>query len=248
MTNDTNFLTGIVVDKKTADKINNSARLLAKRSFYLEHYKSLFLEHLRDEYNQLRMNFPNVEIIPEARIKGQQSYSDKVDKVLGESPSKDIYDIFGNRYIIVSVNGSKSEKDIIPILYQIRDFLAYSFSDKHVIPSRIKDYVEHPKHSTYQSLHITRTHDVPDTNRSFQSETQLRSYFMHSNAHSGFASHANSYKERIPGVTPLPNSLEYVFDENGFCIEVKEKPFERAFEDFFGIPYDPKYSLSHREK
>lgn len=248
MPNDTNFLTGIIVDKKTADRINNSARLLAKRSFYVEHYKALFLEHLRDEYNQLRTSFPNVEIVPEARIKGQQSYSDKVNKALDESPFKDIYDIFGNRYIIVSVNGSKREKDIIPILYQMRDFLAYSFSDKHVIPSRIKDYVEHPKHSTYQSLHITRIHDVLNTNRSFHSETQLRSYFMHSNAHSGFASHANSYKERIPGVTPLPDSLEYVFDEDGFCVEVREKPFERAFEDFFGVPYDPKLFPSVKEK
>lgn len=248
MPNDNNFFSRIIVDKKTADRINNSARLLGKRAFYIENYKKMFLEHLRDEYNQLRTNFPEVEIIPEARIKGQESYANKVDKVLDESPLKDIYDIFGNRYIVVSVNGSKSDKDIIPVLYQIRDFLAYSYSDKHVIPSRTKDYVEYPKDSTYQSLHITRIHDVPSMNRSFHSETQLRSYFMHSNAHSGVASHANIYKERIPGVTPVPNSLEYIFDENGFCTGIREKPFEKAFEDFFGIPYDPKLFPVFREK
>lgn len=112
--------------------------------------------------------------------------------------------------------------------------MSYSYSDKKVMPERIKDYVAHPKNSSYQSLHITRVHDFLDIPElpGFHTETQLRSYFMHYNAHIGIASHANGYKERIPGVTPVPDSIEYIFDENGFCIDVREKPFEKAFEDF----------------
>ena len=32
--------------------------------------------------------------------------------------------------------------------------------------------------------------------------------------------------------------FEYVFDENGFCTEVKEMSREKAYEKFFGEPYD----------
>lgn len=259
MANSNNFLSGLLIDEDTAARLQKTSILLGKRAFYVKYYKKAFFEHLKNEYNEIHLAFPNVEIIPEARIKGQKSYGDKVNSVIDKNTS-DIYDIFGNRYIIVSVNGSQKEEDIIPVLYQIRDFLAYSYSDKIVIPERIKDYVAHPKHSSYQSLHITRVHDISDSDTlpaefqsfahppSFQSETQLRSYFMHYNAHRGPASHANQYKERIPGVTPLPESIEYVFDDNGFCIEVRDKTFEKAFEDFFGIIYDPKLFSNFRGK
>lgn len=236
MTKDNDFLKGLIVDNETIQRTNALSRLSAKRNYYVSHYKELYLRHLQQEYNELHERFPNVQILPEARIKGQKSYSDKVQRVIAEDPNKDIYDIFANRYIVISVNGSSSDKEIVPILYQIRDFLAYSDPHNEIMPERNKDYIVNPKHSTYQSLHLTRLHHNTQY-APYQSETQLRSYFMHSNAHSGRASHANTYKERIPGVTALPNLLEYVFDENGWCTEVKEKSFEKAFEDFF------RYSL-----
>lgn len=161
---DNDFSSNIIVDPETINKMNITSRLLGKRAFYLEHYKDSFFEHLKNEYNELHSEFPNVEIIPEARIKSQKSFNEKIKSVTN-GDSTDIYDIFGNRYIIVSVNGSKAEKDIIPVLYKIRDTLAYSNPEKVVIPSRIKDYVKNPKHSTYQSLHITRLHSLPGTNR-----------------------------------------------------------------------------------
>lgn len=247
MTKDNDFLKSLIVDKETIQRTNTLSRFAGKRAYYISHYKNAYLKHLKDEYNKLHKMFPNVEIVPEARIKGQKSYTDKVKRVVNEDPNKDIYDIFANRYIVLSVNGSNSDKDIVPILYQIRDYLAYSNPNNEIMPERTKDYIVNPKHSTYQSLHLTRLHhDTPY--EPYQSETQLRSYFMHSNAHSGRASHANTYKERIPGKTPLPNLLEYVFDENGACVEVKEKSYEKAFEDFFGIPYDPRLFSSFKEK
>ena len=217
MDTDDSFLRRIKVNPDKQKEITHVARLLAKR----EHYKQPYLSHLRDEYNALKKRFPNVKIMPEARIKGYNSYSNKIREVVEEG-YKDIFDIFGNRYIIVSVNGSNEEKEIVPALYEIRNFLAYEYPGINNISERMKDYVAHPKHSSYQSLHITR------------------SYYMHYNAHRGKASHANIYKARIPGITELPNQLEYVFDKKGFCTEVREKTFEKAFEDFFGIPYTPE--------
>lgn len=234
---DDSFLSNLVLDSKTISKLNKISNLYGKRAYYLSHYKTYYLDHLKNEYNLIHSYFPNFCIIPEARIKGLISYNNKVKKI-SESPSnKDIYDIFANRYILSSVDGFVSDKYTIPALYKLRDFLAYNVPNLQVIPSRTKDYVSTPKHSTYQSLHITRLHTLYDN---FQSETQLRSYCMHANAHSGAASHSNIYKQRIPGITSVPDQLEYIFDKNGFCLGVREKNFEKCFSDFFGVPYDPK--------
>lgn len=228
-----------MITNKVVDQINRLPILLGKRIYYIKEYKSAYLEHLKIEYNLIKKIFPNVDITPQARIKSEKSYYDKsIKKIFNKNTFKDIYDIFGNRYIINSVNGSTDEKDIIPVLYLIRDFLAYSFSDMENVQERLKDYIKHPKDFNYQSLHLTRFHKNPMYN--YCSETQLRSYSMHLNAHSGPSSHAMFYKKRIPSNSNVvPDQLEYVFDKNGFCLEVKEKPFEKAFEDFFNIPYNP---------
>lgn len=229
---------GLIIDNKIVDKMNRLPVLLGKRIYYIKQYKSIYFEHLKVEYNLIKKVFPNVDITPQARIKSEKSYYDKaVKKIFKDNVFKDIYDIFGNRYIVNSVNGSTAEKDIIPVLYLLRDFLAYSFSDMENVQERLKDYIKHPKDFNYQSLHLTRFHKNP--NYHYCSETQLRSYSMHCNAHSGPSSHSMFYKERVPGCTIVPTQIEYVLDENGFCLEVREKPFEKAFEDFFGIPYNP---------
>lgn len=243
MSDDNSFLNSISVNQEIIDKTNLISKLSSKRTAYIKKYKKDYLEHLRDEYNILKKAFPEVNITPEARIKGLESYNDKVARIVSTSSYKDIYDIFANRYIISSVNASSNDSDIIPILYKMRDFLAYHFDDLCNIDERLKDYVSSPKHSTYQSLHLTRIHLLQEN---YVSETQLRTYIMHSNACIGAASHVN-YKERVPGITPVPNLLEYIFNKEGFCLEVKEMSFERAFEHFFGIPYDSK-NFSIQEK
>lgn len=149
MTKDNDFLKSLIVDKETIQRTNALSRFAGKRAYYISHYKNAYLKHLKDEYNKLHKMFPNVEIVPEARIKGQKSYADKVKRVVNEDPNKDIYDIFANRYIVLSVNGSNSDKDIVPILYQIRDYLAYSNPNNEIMPERTKDYIVNPKHSTY---------------------------------------------------------------------------------------------------
>ncbi len=241
MSNNT-FLQSLLVDKKTINRINRLPLLLGKRKFYIDNFKFDYFEHLKNEYNLIKKNFPDIDITPQARIKSEKSYYDKAIKVSESDFPKDIYDIFGNRYILNSINGSTDEKDINRAIYLIRDFLAYSFSDFENLHERIKDYVEHPKNSMYQSLHLTRIHHR-NSDRQYCSETQLRSYSMHSR---GVSSHLKSYKPRVPGITKVPEELEYVLDKNGFCMQVKDKSFEKSFEDFFQIPYDPSlYSSNH---
>ncbi len=223
-----------IIDERTAKRLELIPRLLAKRTQYIKEYKTAYMDHLKYEYNMLHRMFPNTVIIPEARIKSWESYYKKINKTLN-SDSNDIYDIFACRYIIDSVGGSKEDKRIIPVLYAIRNTIAYGNPDLQVMPERLKDFVVHPKHNNYQSLHVTSIHK---NHGGFVSETQLRSYFMHEVAINGDAAHANLYKDRIPGQTEVPIMFEYVFDENGFCTEVKEMSREKAYEKFFGEPYD----------
>ncbi len=236
MTENNSFLQSIAVDTATLNRINKLPSLLAKRSHYIIEFLPDYLEHLKNEYNALHMAFPNVDITPSARIKSVSSYYDKAVRVSESTSLKDIHDIFANRYVINSVNGSSCEEDIVPILYSIKDFLDIVFGDVDNLQDRIKDYIASPKQGAYQALHITRHHK---DNKFYTSETQLRSVSMQECAQSGSASHANTYKKRVPGMTCVPLYLEYVFADDGFCTEVKRMSIEKAFEHFFGIEYDP---------
>lgn len=219
-----------LMDSKTKKRLEMIPILLGKRTKYLKDYKQDYMNHLKYEYNMLHRMFPNTVIIPEARVKSWASYYKKMCHLFDEESSNDIYDIFACRYIIDSVDGSKEDKKIIPVLYAIRNTIAYGNPDLQVMPERLKDFIINPKHNNYQSLHVTSIHK---NHGGFVSETQLRSYFMHETAVDGEAAHANVYKDRIPGETEVPLMFEYVFDENGFCTEVKEMSREKAYEKFF---------------
>lgn len=236
MTENDSFIQSISVDTATLNRINKLPSLLAKRSHYIREFLPEYLEHLKDEYNTLRMAFPNVDITPSARIKSYSSYYNKALRVAESTSLKDIHDIFANRYIINSVDGSYCDEDIIPILYKIKDFLDVAFADVDNVQERIKDYISNPKQDSYQAIHITRYHKA---NKFYTSETQLQSSSMRECSHSGSASHVNVYKKRVPGQTSVPLYLEYIFDDKGFCTEVKQMSFEKAFEYFFGIKYNP---------
>lgn len=235
MTKDEEFLSNISVSQETINKINKLPSLLSRRALYLREFKFDFLNHLRKEYNLLHTVFPSAVIIPEARIKSQSSFYDKAVKVASSKSPKDIYDIFANRYIIKSINGSTDESDLIPVLYLIRDFLSYAFPNIKNIETRQKDYISAPKDSSYQALHMTRLHKG---SFSYFSETQLQSGFMNDIAKNGAASHSSFYKKRIPGEVSVPILFDFVMDESGFCTKIVEKSFQQSFEDFFGIPFD----------
>ena len=234
-----------IENRELLHRLDLVPKLIGKRALYVKKYKQAYMNHLKYEYNMIHRLFPDTVIIPEARIKSWESYFKKINKLIQKNYAADIYDIFACRYIIDSVKGSKEDADIIPVLYAIRDTIAYGNPNLEVIPERVKDYVVHPKHNDYQSLHVTSIHKV---HNGFVSETQLRSYFMHQTAKYGNASHANAYKDRIPGVTEVPTMFEYVLDENGFCIEVKEMSREKAYEKFFGEPYDAEKDAKSMHK
>lgn len=246
MAENDSFLKSLAVDAATLNRINKLPSLLAKRSHYIYEFLPDYLRYLKDEYNTLHRAFPNVDIIPSARIKSYSSYYNKALKVAESTVLKDIHDIFANRYIVNSVDGSYRDEDIIPVLYKIKDFLDVAFDDVSNVQDRTKDYISNPKQDSYQAIHITRYHK---DNKFYTSETQLQSASMRECSHSGSASHVNVYKKRVPGKTSVPLYLEYVFDDNGFCTEVKQMSVKKSFEYFFGIEYNPDlYGKSSSQK
>lgn len=236
MVDNSSFLQSIAVDAATINRINKLPSLLAKRVHYIHEFLPDYMEHLKNEYNTLHRAFPYVDITPSARVKSASSYYNKAVKVAASDSLKDIHDIFANTYVINSVNGSSRDEDIIPVLYEIKDFLDIVFGDVDNVQDRIKDYIACPKEDAYQALHITRYHK---DNKFYTSETQLRSASMDACARNGTASHENTYKKRIPGKTSVPLYIEYIFDDNGFCTSVRQMDYEKAFEHFFGVTYDP---------
>ena len=78
MAQNKSFLESIMVSPEIIKKTNELPKLIGKRYYYVEHYKADFLKHLKDEYNALHEAFPEVEIIPEARIKSFKSFSNKM--------------------------------------------------------------------------------------------------------------------------------------------------------------------------
>ena len=82
MLDDNSFFSRVAVSQEIIDKTNLLSRLHSKRALYLEKYKADYLEHLKNEYNILKKTFPEVNIEPEARIKGLKSYNEKVNRVI----------------------------------------------------------------------------------------------------------------------------------------------------------------------
>lgn len=149
-----------------------------------------------------------------------------------------IYDIFANKYIICSYNDNTDEKTLIDICYKFTNFLINYNNSLIEIPYKRKDYIIHPKVSSYQAIHISRIHCKNDI--FFASETQIRTLSMEENAKFGKASHKMVYKDRttideqmVPTYL-IPSSF---CDDTG-VYKVTELSFEESFKYFYGIPYN----------
>lgn len=210
--------------------------LLGKRAFYINEYKQYFLEDLKNEYNMLKTKFPQFDIKPKARIKSKSSFDNKAGGKVKSDNFEDIYDIFGVKYILHSVDGKTDEETLINGIKDLVYYLSYGIKNLEIARYRIKDYISHPKKTSYKAFHITRSRYIPKKKSKYQFETQILTTSMNDNNCFGEASHVNTYKTRIPGKTDIPDILEYVFDDNGFCIEVRSLPKDQAYKAFFGIP------------
>lgn len=204
---------------------------------YQYEYKDLYIKHLSSEEAALKQEFPNVKFIPKARIKSRYSYISKVNKKIEEGKSGNIYDIFANRYIICSVDGNDDEELLIHTCYKFVNFLSHYNNSLIEIKTKRKDYISHPKNTTYQALHMSRIHCYP--NVFFTSETQLRTLSMEENAKYGKASHKEVYKDRSTideSMVPTYLIPSNFANSNGIY-EVKELSFADSFQYFYGLPY-----------
>lgn len=174
-------------------------------SEYIENYK----KHFVSEYIILRHHFPNVDFEYKGRIKSILSMKEKVQKKLNEGKTGRIYDLYGNKIIIYSVDGCDDEKSLESAAYEISNFISCYHSDLDILEDKKKDYISSPKSTGYQAIHIIRCHNNIQPLSSFFSETQIRTFRMEENQKYGTYSHAMSYKPNIQ-ITPerCPTFLE----------------------------------------
>lgn len=217
--------------------------------FYIENYFNFYKIHAMNEYLGLKREFPDIDFNVELRVKSENSYREKVDRKLSEGKTGRIYDIFGSKVIVNSVNGSTDEKDLIEACYRIKEYFDIKSKDSMSIPNKSTDYIESPKPNNYQAIHLKRYIQIPgSSNGNFLSETQIKTFRMKNHEEFGEASHSRSYKSRTPFLNQihtkeqaeyyLPHYLTLVHNTKNHYLVVLEKSFEERFEYFFKIKFE----------
>lgn len=259
-------------DKKFKEKIKlqneRFKRIQALKdvySIYINEYLDFYKEFLRDEYVKIvSEQFPEVNFDIDIRVKSQNSYNNKIIKKLDEGYSGNIYDIFASKITIYSVenqinnqiNMINDEKTLIEYAYKIADFLSSSDINQKVIS--LKDYIGSPKKTGYQSIHLIRKISIPNSDKSFNAETQIKTFRMREEEKFGSYSHSSVYKsnrnstlenlfKQMYGTSEKDIDEEtkkyvprYLFINNRDNLKkcsVEEKPFFQCFKHFFNISY-----------
>lgn len=213
--------------------IERRTELYIRYQKYIEGYKEFFKEDLLNEFILLKENFPNVDFYCRGRIKSYESYRNKVDEKLSANCSGNVYDAYAKKYVIRAVDGKDDEQTLIKMCYEFGKFLtAYKHSYRELKAKR-KDYIDNPKESSYQSLHITKAHKQIDD---LFIETQIKTSAMEDNAKFGEASHSEVYKDRTIDISRLPTYLIPVSLNDG--VVIYEQTVEEAFKYFFGVDYN----------
>lgn len=233
----TSFSDSIKVSNDIVNMTNILPKIISKREKYIKDYLSDFLLLIKDEYNLLRQAFPDTNFCSEARVKSYESTINKFLKCLKNGDDGNLYDIFANRYIILDVNGSTNPDLLKKRIFDFKDFLSH-LPNQEYISKKYKNYIDNPKDSTYQSLHMTRKQYC--ANQQYCFETQIRSKDMDINSKYGLASHKKVYKNRFSSPQNLPDRFEFILDDNGYCTQIIPIPFERSYEEFFCEKYEKK--------
>lgn len=217
--------------------------------FYIANYLDFYKLHVMNEYLALKREFPNIDFSVELRVKSEYSYKEKVDRKLSEGNTGRIYDIFGSKIIINSVNGQTDENTLIDACYQVKEFFDTKSKDSISIPNKSTDYIAHQKPNGYQAIHLKRYIQIPgDPNGNFLSEVQIKTFRMREHEEFGASSHSNSYKSRTPLLNAihnreqaqyyLPHYLVLIHNTKNHYLTVMEKPFEERFKYFFKIDFE----------
>lgn len=228
-------------ENKTAlDDRNNLVRLY---DTYKNDYLKYYIQNLEAENASLQAAFKNVDFYIMSRVKSKHNYIEKLDKK-GEA-----LDIFGDKIIILAVDGKTDEDLLIQKAYEIGNFLVTHDPNITELSRKRKDYIAEPKKNGYSSLHTTRIVHVPDKDIKFYRETQIKTFRMRETEKNGTAGHSSVYKnnrdlflEKIESINSatyfLPQYMHFEFDKKSRKDILVLDSFEANFKYYFGINFD----------
>lgn len=253
-TNKNGLIFSLPLKPNNLDAYNNhpSHKELSDRyDIYAKEYLDKILDHSSKERKYLQEKFPGLVFNMKVRMKSKPSYEEKMNRNILAEKNVQIDDIIAERIIISQYNGSRDEKVLTDICYQVAQAL-YEFRGKYTdfrmkktqLSNKsisddtylTKDYIKTPKDNGYQSLHIT-TEDKNNPDCSM--ETQIRTYDMEEISKKDEKISHQTYKPRLlndKSTLCIPEYYEITnfFDSNGNPIVMK-LPIKDQFYHYYSI-------------
>lgn len=236
-------LNDFVLSPSKKKNLEQKQQLLNLYDLYKNNYFRYYVQNLEEENSSLKKAFPNVDFYILSRVKSKHNYKEKLEQK-GEA-----LDIFGDKIILLSVDGKTDESSLIDTAYDIEKFLVTYKPNITEIPRKRKDYIAHPKSNGYSSLHITRTVHLEDKDISFNHETQIKTFRMRETEKDGSASHSTVYKANrgfYLNNIDSPESAEYFlplymhfeFDKKSRTDKLVVDSFDSRFRYYFHENYE----------
>lgn len=236
-------LAQFVLSPSQREALEHKNNLLRLYNTYKQDYLKYYIENLEEEHANLQTAFKNVDFYIMSRLKSKHSYIEKLNKK-GEA-----LDIFGDKIIILAVDGKTDENLLIQKAYEMENFLITHNPYITEVSRKRKDYIAKPKENSYSSLHTTRVVSIPKKDIKFYRETQIKTFRMRETEKSGTAGHSSVYKndrnlflEKIASKSSaeyyLPQYMHFEFDKNTRKSVIILDDFEANFKYYFGINFD----------
>lgn len=236
-------LTKFILSPEQRTALNYRNKLIRLYDTYKNDYLKYYIQNLEAENASLQTAFKNVDFYIMSRLKSKHNYIEKLDKK-GEA-----LDIFGDKIIILAVDGKTDEDLLIKKAYEMEKFLVTYDQNITELSRKRKDYIAEPKKNGYSSLHTTRIVHVPDKDIKFYRETQIKTFRMRETEKTGTAGHSSVYKNnrdmflsKISSKNSaqffLPQYMHFEFDKNSRADKVVLDSFESNFRYYFGINFD----------
>ena len=212
---------------------------------YLFDYRPQFYAQACAVHKAIVEAFPELDFHTVCRIK---SFDSTLNKARSKTLDR-VFDIHGMKHIIHSVAGDDSEPILIGYCYKLQAFLEEYYA-KHgieIIHSRTKDYIQSPKESGYEAIHLSGA-VCQQMGRRF--ETQIKTARMESVAKYGTANHSEKYKPRTLGkypTTKVPTYMTITHTDDG-QITSHELTQPQCFQYFYNIPYEEYLQQRQTEK
>ena len=236
-------LTRFILSPEQRTALETKNQLIQLYDTYKNNYLKYYIQNLEAENTSLQDAFKNVDFYIMSRVKSKHNYIEKLDKK-GEA-----LDIFGDKIIILAVDGKTDEDLLIQKAYEMEKFLVTHDPNITELSRKRKDYIAEPKKNGYSSLHTTRIVHVPDKDIKFYRETQIKTFRMRETEKNGTAGHSSVYKNnrdlflekiknRISAEFFLPKYMHFEFDRKSRSDKLVQDSFESNFKYYFGLNFD----------